>query len=116
MEVMSYVSVIFQTGSLDLRNVCLILELIGIIVLPRPATKRAAALALINSLSNVCQIYTPYLYPSTLPIVICLPLPILTISRLCISTISSCICREHRYAIYDNLLCNHHAYASGSVE
>jgi hypothetical protein len=34
-------------------------------VLPRPATKRAAALALINCLSNVCQIYTPYLYPGT---------------------------------------------------
>ncbi|KAJ5620259.1 MFS general substrate transporter [Penicillium lagena] len=31
-------------------------------VLPRPAAKRAAALALINALSNVCQIYTPYLY------------------------------------------------------
>ncbi|KAJ5361139.1 MFS general substrate transporter [Penicillium brevicompactum] len=34
-------------------------------VLPRPATKRAAALALINCLSNVCQVYTPYLYPNT---------------------------------------------------
>ncbi|PCH07110.1 Major facilitator superfamily domain, general substrate transporter [Penicillium occitanis (nom. inval.)] len=34
-------------------------------ILPRPATKRAAALALINSLSNVCQIYTPYLYPNS---------------------------------------------------
>lgn len=34
------------------------------IVLPRPVAKRAAALALINSLSNVCQIYSPYLYPS----------------------------------------------------
>ncbi|KAJ5678970.1 MFS general substrate transporter [Penicillium macrosclerotiorum] len=34
-------------------------------VLPRPATKRAAALALINCLSNVCQIYTPYLYPDS---------------------------------------------------
>lgn len=33
------------------------------IVLPRPAAKRAAALAFINCLSNVCQIYTPYLYP-----------------------------------------------------
>lgn len=33
------------------------------IVLPRPATKRTAALALINSLSNVCQVYSPYLYP-----------------------------------------------------
>ncbi|KAJ6079707.1 MFS general substrate transporter [Penicillium canescens] len=33
-------------------------------ILPRPATKRAAALALINCLSNVCQIYTPYLYPN----------------------------------------------------
>lgn len=33
------------------------------LVLPRPAAKRAAALALINCLSNVCQIYTPYLYP-----------------------------------------------------
>ncbi|KAJ5085766.1 MFS general substrate transporter [Penicillium argentinense] len=34
-------------------------------VLPRPASKRAAALALINCLSNVCQIYTPYLYPDS---------------------------------------------------
>ncbi|KAJ5764135.1 MFS general substrate transporter [Penicillium manginii] len=34
-------------------------------ILPRPATKRAAALALINCLSNVCQIYTPYLYPDS---------------------------------------------------
>ncbi|QKX56055.1 uncharacterized protein TRUGW13939_03155 [Talaromyces rugulosus] len=34
-------------------------------VLPRPAAKRAAALALINCLSNVCQIYTPYLYPDS---------------------------------------------------
>ncbi|KAH8432305.1 uncharacterized protein LDX57_009944 [Aspergillus melleus] len=32
-------------------------------VLPRPASKRAAALALINCLSNVCQVYAPYLYP-----------------------------------------------------
>lgn len=32
-------------------------------VLPRPVAKRAAALAMINSLSNVCQIYSPYLYP-----------------------------------------------------
>ena len=31
--------------------------------LPRPASKRAAALALINCLSNVCQIYVPFLYP-----------------------------------------------------
>ncbi|KAJ5748269.1 MFS general substrate transporter [Penicillium nucicola] len=34
-------------------------------ILPRPATKRAAALALINCLSNVCQVYTPYLYPNS---------------------------------------------------
>ncbi|RAL01117.1 MFS general substrate transporter [Aspergillus ibericus CBS 121593] len=34
-------------------------------ILPRPAAKRAAALALINCLSNVCQIYTPYLYPDS---------------------------------------------------
>ncbi|OKL61791.1 hypothetical protein UA08_02216 [Talaromyces atroroseus] len=34
-------------------------------ILPRPAAKRAAALAFINCLSNVCQIYTPYLYPVT---------------------------------------------------
>lgn len=33
-------------------------------ILPRPATKRAAALALINCLSNVCQIYAPFLYPN----------------------------------------------------
>ncbi|KAE8330335.1 MFS general substrate transporter [Aspergillus sergii] len=31
-------------------------------ILPRPAAKRAAALAFINCLSNVCQIYAPYLY------------------------------------------------------
>ncbi|CRG85121.1 putative transporter C11D3,18C [Talaromyces islandicus] len=34
-------------------------------ILPRPAAKRAAALAFINCLSNVCQIYTPYLYPDS---------------------------------------------------
>ncbi|KAJ9139464.1 Pantothenate transporter liz1 [Pleurostoma richardsiae] len=35
------------------------------IILPRPVSKRATALALINSLSNVCQIYSPYLYPNS---------------------------------------------------
>ncbi|KAK2597878.1 hypothetical protein N8I77_012633 [Diaporthe amygdali] len=34
-------------------------------ILPRPATKRTAALALINALSNVCQVYSPYLYPTS---------------------------------------------------
>ncbi|KAJ5279243.1 hypothetical protein N7478_004615 [Penicillium angulare] len=34
-------------------------------ILPRPAAKRAAALAFINCMSNVCQIYTPYLYPDS---------------------------------------------------
>jgi Major Facilitator Superfamily len=34
-------------------------------ILPRPASKRAAAIALINALSNVCQIYAPFLYPSS---------------------------------------------------
>jgi MFS family permease len=33
-------------------------------VLPRPPAKRAAALAGINALSNVCQIYSPFLYPT----------------------------------------------------
>ncbi|KAF7958158.1 hypothetical protein EAE96_003720 [Botrytis aclada] len=33
-------------------------------VLPRPPSKRAAALAGINALSNVAQIYSPYLYPT----------------------------------------------------
>ncbi|PQE06814.1 Pantothenate transporter liz1 protein [Rutstroemia sp. NJR-2017a BBW] len=32
-------------------------------VLPRPPSKRAAALAGINALSNVAQIYSPFLYP-----------------------------------------------------
>lgn len=32
-------------------------------ILPRPVAKRAAALAMINALSNVCQIYSPFLYP-----------------------------------------------------
>ncbi|KAF2116462.1 major facilitator superfamily domain-containing protein [Lophiotrema nucula] len=31
-------------------------------VIPRPPAKRAAALAGINALSNVCQIYAPYMY------------------------------------------------------
>ncbi|RDW66519.1 MFS general substrate transporter-10 [Coleophoma cylindrospora] len=34
-------------------------------VLPRPPAKRAAALAGINALSNVCQIYSSYLYPTS---------------------------------------------------
>ncbi|KAJ8068558.1 hypothetical protein OCU04_002273 [Sclerotinia nivalis] len=34
-------------------------------VLPRPPSKRAAALAGINALSNIAQIYSPYLYPSS---------------------------------------------------
>ncbi|KAH8667010.1 major facilitator superfamily domain-containing protein [Xylariales sp. PMI_506] len=34
-------------------------------ILPRPVAKRAAALAIINALSNVCQIYSPYLYPAS---------------------------------------------------
>ncbi|KUJ18379.1 MFS general substrate transporter [Mollisia scopiformis] len=34
-------------------------------VLPRPPAKRAAALAGINALSNVCQIYSPFLYPTS---------------------------------------------------
>ena len=33
-------------------------------VLPRPPAKRAAALAGINALSNISQIYSPFLYPS----------------------------------------------------
>lgn len=33
-------------------------------VLPRPPAKRAAALGGINALSNICQIYSSYLYPS----------------------------------------------------
>ncbi|KAE8445672.1 hypothetical protein EG329_012970 [Mollisiaceae sp. DMI_Dod_QoI] len=33
-------------------------------VLPRPPAKRAAALAGINALSNICQIYSPFLYPT----------------------------------------------------
>ncbi|KAL1881256.1 hypothetical protein Daus18300_001108 [Diaporthe australafricana] len=36
-----------------------------VMFLPRPATKRTTALALINALSNVCQIYSPYLYPDS---------------------------------------------------
>lgn len=34
-------------------------------VLPRPAAKRAAAQALIAGMSNICQIYTPFLYPTS---------------------------------------------------
>ncbi|KIM96487.1 hypothetical protein OIDMADRAFT_33131 [Oidiodendron maius Zn] len=34
-------------------------------VIPRPPAKRAAALAGINALSNVCQIYSPFLYPTS---------------------------------------------------
>ncbi|QSZ28666.1 hypothetical protein DSL72_003165 [Monilinia vaccinii-corymbosi] len=35
------------------------------LILPRPPSKRAAALAGINALSNVAQIYSPYLYPNS---------------------------------------------------
>ncbi len=37
-------------------------------MLPRPPAKRAAALAGINALSNICQIYSPFLYPSESPL------------------------------------------------
>jgi hypothetical protein len=37
-------------------------------VLPRPPAKRAAALAGINALSNISQIYSPFLYPCTPPL------------------------------------------------
>jgi MFS family permease len=33
--------------------------------LPRPIEKRAAAIALVNTIGNFAQIYSPYLYPST---------------------------------------------------
>jgi MFS family permease len=33
--------------------------------LPRPIEKRAAAIALVNTVGNFAQIYSPYLYPST---------------------------------------------------
>jgi hypothetical protein len=33
--------------------------------LPRPIEKRAAAIALVNTVGNFGQIYSPYLYPST---------------------------------------------------
>lgn len=36
--------------------------------LPRPPAKRAAALAGINALSNVCQIYAPYMYQGRDPV------------------------------------------------
>lgn len=45
--------------------------------LPRPPAKRAAAIAGINALSNVCQIYSPYMYQgkelATCPL--CCPFP-----------------------------------------
>lgn len=41
----------------------------AVLVLPRPAAKRAAALAFINCLSNLCQIYTPWLYAGKCDIV-----------------------------------------------
>lgn len=33
--------------------------------LPRPASKRAAALALINAISNASSIYASYMYPDS---------------------------------------------------
>ncbi|TVY83977.1 putative transporter, partial [Lachnellula suecica] len=33
--------------------------------LPRPVEKRAAAIALVNTIGNIAQIYSPYLYPSS---------------------------------------------------
>lgn len=33
--------------------------------LPRPVEKRAAAIAIVNTVGNLAQIYSPYLYPSS---------------------------------------------------
>lgn len=33
--------------------------------IPRPTSKRAAALALVNAVANCSSIYTPYLYPDS---------------------------------------------------
>jgi len=33
--------------------------------LPRPVEKRAAAIAIVNTIGNLAQIYSPYLYPSS---------------------------------------------------
>lgn len=33
--------------------------------LPRPVEKRAASIALVNTVGNIAQIYSPYLYPSS---------------------------------------------------
>jgi MFS family permease len=33
--------------------------------LPRPVEKRAASIAIVNTVGNIAQIYSPYLYPSS---------------------------------------------------
>jgi hypothetical protein len=33
--------------------------------LPRPVEKRAAAIALVNTIGNIAQIYSPYMYPES---------------------------------------------------
>jgi hypothetical protein len=33
--------------------------------LPRPVEKRAAAIALVNTVGNIAQIYSPYMYPES---------------------------------------------------
>lgn len=33
--------------------------------LPRPREKRASAIALVNTVGNIAQIYSPYLYPAS---------------------------------------------------
>ncbi|EAL19325.1 hypothetical protein CNBH0190 [Cryptococcus deneoformans B-3501A] len=52
---------------------------------PRPRAKRAAAYAIINSLGNIAQIWSPYLYPSTdAPrYTVSCPIPTLLLLTLC---------------------------------
>jgi len=61
-------------------------------VLPRPPAKRAAALAGINAMSNICQIYSPFFYPTNAGPHYILAMSINT-GTSCLSIISATILR-----------------------
>ncbi|BAE58454.1 unnamed protein product [Aspergillus oryzae RIB40] len=62
-----YVAMSIMPGSIYASYVVALGYISNSNVLPRPAAKRAAALAFINAVSNVAQIYTPYHYPGRVP-------------------------------------------------
>ncbi|OJJ60513.1 hypothetical protein ASPSYDRAFT_146706 [Aspergillus sydowii CBS 593.65] len=69
-------------------------------VIPRPADKRAAAIAIITCLSNACQIYTSYFYPNSdaprYTKAFCINIAMLAMSCVFATVLRICLGRENR--------------------